>query len=53
MAIFPQDQWGVVTYRLIEHGRAVCNAKRPICGQCVLSDICPSAFKVKGWCESA
>ena len=53
MAIFPAEEWGVLTYRLIEHGRAVCDAKRPICGQCLLSDICPSAFKVKGWRESA
>lgn len=49
MTIFPQEEWGMVTYRLIEHGRAVCDARRPICGQCLLSDICPSAFKVKGW----
>ncbi|MDI6900809.1 MAG: endonuclease III [Anaerosomatales bacterium] len=53
MRVFPRDEWGVVTYRLIDHGRAVCDAKRPICGRCVLSDICPSAFKVKGWREDA
>jgi len=53
MAVFPQEEWGQVTYKLIEHGRAVCDAKRPICGACVLSDICPSAFKIKGWREEA
>ncbi len=53
MDVFPRDQWGLVTYKLIDHGRAVCDAKRPICGACVLSDICPSAFKVKGWREEA
>jgi len=53
MRVFPRDEWGVVTYRLIDHGRAVCDAKRPICGQCVLADICPSAYKVKGWRENA
>lgn len=53
MAVFPREQWGLVTYKLIDHGRAVCDAKRPICGACVLSDICPSAFKVKGWREEA
>jgi endonuclease III len=31
----------------------VCDAKRPICGQCVLADLCPSAYKVKGWREHA
>jgi len=53
MALFPQEEWGPLTYRLIEHGRAVCDAKRPICGQCVLAELCPSAFTVKGWRESA
>lgn len=53
MALFPPDEWGSLTYRLIEHGRAVCDAKRPICGQCALSDLCPSAFKEKGWRERA
>ncbi len=53
MALFPREEWGALTYRLIEHGRAVCDAKRPVCGQCALSDVCPSAFKVKGWRESA
>jgi endonuclease-3 len=53
MAVFPRDEWGLVTYKLIDHGRAICDAKRPICGACVLSDICPSAFKIKGWREEA
>ncbi|MBE3097909.1 MAG: endonuclease III [Planctomycetes bacterium] len=29
---------------LIEHGRKVCHARRPECGVCVLSDVCPAAF---------
>jgi endonuclease-3 len=29
--------------RLILHGRRVCTARAPRCGQCVLADICPSA----------
>lgn len=45
MAIIPRDDWFKTTYLLIEHGRAVCDAKRPRCGDCVLQDICPSAFK--------
>lgn len=53
MALFPREEWGALTYRLIEHGRAVCDAKRPICGQCVLADLCPSAFQVTGWRERA
>lgn len=53
MKLFPREEWGALTYKLIDHGRAICDAKRPICGACSLSDICPSAFKVKGWRESA
>ncbi len=39
-----RDQWFRITYLLIEHGRAVCTAKKPRCGECLLADICPSAF---------
>jgi endonuclease-3 len=46
MAVVPRDDWFELTYLLIEHGRAVCDAKRPRCGDCLLNDICPSAFKV-------
>jgi endonuclease-3 len=45
MAIVPRDDWFRLTYLLIEHGRAVCAAQRPKCGECLLNDICPSAFK--------
>jgi adenine-specific DNA glycosylase len=27
---------------LISHGRQVCDAKKPKCTECVLSDVCPS-----------
>jgi len=53
MELFPREEWGALTYRLIEHGRAICDAKRPICGQCALADLCPSAFTVNGWREQA
>ncbi|OFW61183.1 MAG: endonuclease III [Actinobacteria bacterium RBG_16_64_13] len=46
MAIVPRADWFQLTYLLIEHGRAVCPARRPRCGECLLQDICPSAFKV-------
>lgn len=44
MALFPKDMWFRSTYLLIEHGRAVCDAKKPRCDECVLADLCPSAF---------
>ena len=42
----PKAKWGHFSYLLIEHGRAVCQARKPKCDVCLLSDICPSAFKV-------
>jgi endonuclease-3 len=42
----PKAKWGHFPYLLIEHGRAVCTAKKPKCALCLLNDICPSAFKV-------
>ncbi len=42
----PKAKWGSFSYLLIEHGRAVCQARKPRCEVCILSDICPSAFKV-------
>lgn len=52
MAEIPRDQWHRVNYDLITHGRAICTAKRPACGACFLSDVCPSAFTPAGWRES-
>jgi endonuclease-3 len=52
-ALLPRQEWFHVNYRFIDHGRAVCTAKRPICGACELNDICPSAFQVAGWRRSA
>lgn len=51
MALFPRETWMELTYRIIEHGRAVCTAQRPACGACVVAALCPSAFKIKGWRE--
>jgi endonuclease-3 len=43
MPLFPRDQWGLLSHLLIFHGRQICIARRPRCGECVLSDLCPSA----------
>lgn len=52
-SLLPREDWYAVNYRFIDHGRAVCTAKRPICGACLLSDICPSAFTIAGWRQEA
>lgn len=52
-ACFSREHWYRVNYDLITHGRAICTAKKPACGACILSDICPSAFQIPGWREEA
>lgn len=41
--LFPKKDYLSVNEYLITHGRAVCSPRNPKCGECVLSDICPSA----------
>jgi endonuclease-3 len=43
MLLFPRDDWGLLSHLLIFHGRQVCIARRPRCGECVLANLCPSA----------
>ncbi len=43
MDLFDREEWVSLTHRVIDHGRAVCIARRPRCGECVLRDLCPSA----------
>jgi endonuclease-3 len=43
MRLIPRDQWTVVSHLLILHGRQICIARRPQCGNCVVADLCPSA----------
>lgn len=42
-AMVPPGERGALSLRLILHGRRVCIARKPRCGDCVLSDFCPSA----------
>lgn len=43
--IMPADKLHKAHHWLILHGRYVCVARRPKCEECVLNDICPSAFR--------
>jgi endonuclease III len=42
-AMIPAKERGRFSLRLIQHGRRVCEARRPRCEVCVLADICPSS----------
>jgi len=42
MPLVPREDWTLVSHLLIWHGRRVCIARRPRCGECVLAKDCPS-----------
>lgn len=41
MKAVPKGDWFKLTYLLIDHGRAVCKARKPDCGNCSLRRFCP------------
>jgi len=43
MELFPQADWTYLAHALILHGRRVCLARKPKCGECLLAADCPSA----------
>lgn len=43
--LFPPEDWGTISLRLILHGRRVCDARRPRCEICEVADLCPSRGK--------
>ncbi len=42
MQLVPKKDWGIVSFLLIDHGRKICIAKKPLHKQCVLAKLCPS-----------
>jgi endonuclease-3 len=47
MKIIPQKDWLDLSHMLIYHGRAICLARKPLCENCALNKLCPSAFIAK------
>jgi endonuclease-3 len=43
MERIPRDRWFDFTYVLIEHGRAICVAKKPKCPICPVEPLCPAS----------
>lgn len=41
--LFPPEHWTMLSHLLIEHGRQICEARKPKCEECFLNDICPSS----------
>ncbi len=46
MKIIPKKDWASVSYLLIDHGRKICDAKKPKCQECMLKKLCPSFGKL-------
>lgn len=42
MKLLPQADWENYSIRVIYHGRAVCQARKPQCDICSLAHLCPS-----------
>jgi endonuclease-3 len=41
MGLVPRDMWGEFNHLLIEHGRKICDARKPLCPECLLNKLCP------------
>lgn len=44
LKIIPKNDWDLFSLLLINHGRKVCSARKPLCGKCILNKLCKSAF---------
>ena len=42
LKILPKAYWRNVNHQWIKFGREICDARKPLCSECPLSDICPS-----------
>ena len=47
-SMVPEEEWTALSLRLILHGRRICDARRPLCPECVLNDYCPSSLTRPG-----
>jgi endonuclease-3 len=43
LRLVPRKDWLDFNYMLVDHGRKICQARKPRCPECVLKDLCPSA----------
>jgi endonuclease-3 len=44
MRLIPKERWFDFTYVLIDHGRALCVARRPRCEACPVNHLCPASL---------
>ncbi|SCL65016.1 endonuclease III [Micromonospora yangpuensis] len=41
-ALYERRDWTMLSHRIIFHGRRVCHARKPACGACTLTKLCPA-----------
>ncbi len=46
MTVLPRKRWILYSHQIIHHGRRVCAARKPKCGECRLNDLCYAGDKV-------
>ena len=46
--LVPKKDWIIFSHLLIFHGRRVCKARRPLCEECVVEELCPSSMLKTG-----
>src|SRR4029453_17059630 len=46
--IVPKKDWVIFPHLLISHGRAICKARNPLCGECPVERQCPSSYLKTG-----
>lgn len=46
MQLLPQPDWENWSIRLVYHGRAICDARKPLCDSCFLADLCPTGAQL-------
>ena len=43
MRLVPKKKWFSFSYQLIDHGRAICRARKPLCTECPVEPLCPAS----------
>lgn len=47
LAIYPPEDWNYINHQWVHFGRDFCRAQRPLCADCFIADLCPSAGVTK------
>lgn len=42
LKVFPREVWGYVNHQWVHFGREFCKSRNPLCGECIIGDLCPT-----------